>query len=225
MARSTVKNILQKAKNAILGPGRRASAIEYWEKRAKKYGIRSVMNIEHSEEEFSAVTRMQKQELFPFLKQQLIGNERIVLDLGCGPGRFTIDIADMVQGKAIGVDPIQCLIDLAPSNENVEWRVMTEGIIPVEDDSIDLAWICLVLGGIIDDRTLSATLSEIDRVLKKGGLIFLAENTSDKKDGDYWKFRSIQTYQTLFGFSAIRHLSDYFDKGERISIMAGRKNV
>jgi len=102
---------------------------------------------------------------------------------------------------------------------------MKEGVIPVEDESMDVVWICLVLGGIIDDSVLRFTIDEINRVLKKDGLVFLVENTSEKKDGDYWKFRSVQTYQKLFSFVELRHLSDYFDLGERISIMTGRKHV
>lgn len=225
MIRSPARKIVRKFAKFLFGNKKELSIIEYWKKRSRQYGKRSVLNIGHSEKKVHAVTKMQKDEIFPFLKQQLRGNEKLILDFGCGPGRFTPDLATMIQGCAIGVDPIKYLIDLAPKNGNVEYGLMEEGIIPVKTDSIDVIWICLVLGGITDDSMLRITIDQINRVLKKDGLVFLVENTSEKKDGNYWKFRSVQTYQALFNFVELNHLSDYFDLGERISIMAGRRYV
>ncbi len=211
--------------NLIFKNKKKFSHIEYWEKRARQYGKRSVINIGHSEGEVSAITKMQKDTIFPYLSKLLTGREKLILDFGCGPGRFTCDLALMIQGKAIGVDPIGYLIELASQNEDIEYRLMKESNIPVNDASVDVVWICLVLGGVTDDDLLRSTISEIKRVSKKDGLIFLVENTSEKKSSDYWKFRSVETYQTFFDFIELNHISDYFDLGERISIMSGRKYV
>ena len=199
------------------------SAIGMWKKRAKQYGTRAVLNIGHSDEEIETVTRMQKEKIFPFLKQELTGSERIILDLGCGPGRFLPDLAGIIQGKAIGVDPVRNFLEMAPKSGTVEYRVMKESTIPVAAESVDVVWICLVLGGIIKKRVLRNTVSEVKRVLKAGGLIMLIENTSDAPNGQYWKFRSIELYQELFDFAELKYLSSYYDLGERISIMAGKK--
>lgn len=200
-------------------------AIQYWEKRAKKYGERSVFNIGHSEDEMEAITRMQKDYIFPFLRKQLTGNENVVLDFGCGTGRFTCDLAQIIRGKAVGVDPIPHLLELAKKQKctNVEYILMDEGVIPMEDCFVDVVWVCLVLGGIIEENVLKDTISAIQRILKRNGQIFLIENTSNRNDGDYWKFRSVEYYQHLFDFVDLKHISDYIDMGERISIMAGRK--
>jgi len=72
--------------------------------------------------------------------------KRQYLILVVGPGRFTVDLASLIKGKAIGVDPIKHLLDLAPRNQDVEYRLMSETAIPLEADSIDIVWICLVLG-------------------------------------------------------------------------------
>ncbi len=55
----------------------------------------------HSEEEVAAHTCFQKDRLFPVLRDQLTGGERTILDFGCGPGRFTPDLAQMIDGKAV----------------------------------------------------------------------------------------------------------------------------
>lgn len=222
--KSLAKRVLRRCVVFASKYKKKRSGIEYWEQRAKKFGLRSVLGMGHSEEEIEAVTRRQKDEIFPVLKQQLKGNEKLILDFGCGTGRFTSDLATLIQGRAIGVDPIKHLIDLAPKNENVDYILIQAGTIPVKTASIDIIWICLVLGGITDETALYNTINEIDRVLKEG-LVFLVENTTEKKDGYYWKFRSVRAYQTLFKFVELKHISDYFDLGERISIMTGRRCV
>ncbi len=203
---------------------KRPSALVYWQERARKHGVRSVLNIGHSAAEVAAHTRFQKDHLFPILRDQLTGEEETVLDFGCGPGRFTPDLAKIVHGTAIGVDPISHLLDLAAPVDNVEYRLMTEGDIPVPDRSIDVAWICLVLGGIVDEEILASTVAELDRVLKDDGLLFLVEDTADIPDRDYWKYRSEDSYRELVRFVDLKPLSSYQDLNNRVSVMAGRRH-
>ena len=201
------------------------SSIEYWEHRARQYGKRAVLNIGHSYDQISMVTQTQKETIFPLLKKKLNGKEKTILDYGCGTGRFTYDLANIIGGAAVGVDPIQSLLDLAPKNENVEYKRIVNGVIPINAESFDVVWVCLVLGGIISNKDLVDTTREINRVLKNGGLLVLVENTTNIKDGEYWKFRSIDQYQQLFDFVDLSHEADYYDLDEKISILMGRKDV
>ncbi|MBM4165715.1 MAG: class I SAM-dependent methyltransferase [Ignavibacteria bacterium] len=196
--------------------------INYWKKRVRNYGKRSVLNIAHTEEEYEIVTQKQKDEIYPLFKSQLNGTERTVLDFGCGPGRFTNDLASMIQGKAIGVDPIAEILSFASNNADVSYKVMDEGKIPLDDCSADIVWCCLVLGG-IKNKILKHTVKEINRVLNKHGLLFLIENTSEKPSGKHWVFRSVAEYQNYFSMFELSPLHNYDDVGERISILAGRK--
>jgi ubiquinone/menaquinone biosynthesis C-methylase UbiE len=169
------------------------------------------------------VTAMQIGEIFPHLLSALNGNEQIVLDFGCGPGRFTPKLADAVHGQAIGIDPVKELLDFAPHKENVLFKQMKNGHIPLPDNSVDVVWCCLVLGG-IRGSALSKTVNEICRVLRHNGLLFLIENTAEKinKASSAWIFRSSQEYQSLFPLVNLVHVHDYYDVGERISVLAGR---
>ncbi len=198
---------------------------KYWEHRARKYGKRAVLNIGHSEKEIEEVTQKQKQILYPALRSQLNGTEKIVLDLGCGPGRFTADIAHLIDGKAIGIDPIRRFLKIAPLDARVEYRLLSGGGIPCGDESVDIVWVCLVLGGLTELTELRNSISEIGRVLKRGGLLFLIENTSDKKNSKRWHFRSPEAYCQLIKFAPLKVLSNYEDLGETITVMAGRKYV
>lgn len=201
----------------------RKSGTRYWEKRAKRYGARSVLNIGHTEEEMAAVTERQKEILFPLLARQLRGDERRIVDFGCGPGRFTPDLSGLVRGTAIGVDPIQTLLDLAPRAAGVEYRRVENGRIPLADASADVVWICLVLGTITDEQALRKAAAEIRRVLRLDGLLFLVENTADKPDLPHFSFRTAHAYRSLFPWVRLDPVGEYEDMEERISILAGRR--
>jgi len=207
-------------------PNKNLNLLDYWEERVKKYGKMSVLNLGHSPDEFEQVGQKQKQEIFPHFLASLKGDEKVVLDFGCGCGRFTSDLASLVGGKAIGVDPIKSLIEIAPKNNDVEYKVMEAGKIPLPDCSVDVVWICLVIGGIAEDD-LDQTVQEINRVLKNNGLLFIIEGTSDEKPTGVKQYKrfTIDKYKNIFNSASLVNLHDYFDLNQKISIMAGRKNV
>jgi arsenite methyltransferase len=103
-----------------------------------------------------------------------------VLDLGCGAGTDLLVAAQMVgpRGKAIGIDMTASMLERARLSaeemalDNVE---LHEGLIeslPIEDESVDV----VISNGVIDlvpDK--DAAFSEIDRVLKPGGRLQIAD--------------------------------------------------
>lgn len=218
---SVILNILRKIKRKLAPYFTSTSSIKYWEKRAKQYGARSVIHLGHTEEEMTAVTQKQQDILFPLLQRELKGNEQLLLDLGCGPGRFTHDLAVVANCKAVGIDPIQHLLDIAPPSPLVSYNLMKEGIIPLDDDSVDVTWICLVLGSVTNKNVLDKTVSEVFRVTKPGGLVFLVEKTSE--DRSNYKTKSTAFYESLFDVFNLRKVDEYKDLEDLNSIFAGRK--
>lgn len=216
-ALSTLRNILG-SRRAPCGV---APGLAYWEDRARRYGARAALHLGHPASEVDAVTRRQRERLLPALSALLRGDERLALDFGCGPGRFTPDLARRV-GSAIGVDPIERLLALAPSDPDVEYRLLRGGRIPVADAEVDVAWVCLVLGGLRDEE-LEQAGAELRRVLAPGGLLFLVENTSERCDAPHWRFRSCEAYRTRLAWARLELLGEYDDLGERVSILAGRR--
>jgi SAM-dependent methyltransferase len=198
------------------------SGLPFWECRARTYGARAVLNLKHASEEIEAVTQVQLDAIMPRLRPLLRGDECVALDFGCGTGRFTKHLAELIAGRAIGVDPIKTLLDLAPVAHNVEYRLGSGRKIPVADSSVDLLWICLVLGG-LTDRELAKATREIDRVMRPGALLFVVENTAIGEKCNHWVFRSVAEYQRALYCADLRHLGDYDDLGQRNSILAGRK--
>lgn len=196
------------------------SQIEYWNERAKNYGIRSVFHLGHSEEELEKITQFQKEFLFPKLKKALTGKENILLDFGCGPGRFSGALAELTDCKVVAIDPIEHLIKLAPPAASVEYKVMPEGKIPMEDKSVDVVWICLVFGSITDNDVLKQTVAEIKRVLKADGSIFMIEKTS--KDLSNFQTKSIDFYKELFDFVKLENIDEYKDIEDCNTVFLGK---
>jgi SAM-dependent methyltransferase len=208
----------------IAGKSELFDGTQYWEERAIKHGKHAVLNLSHQETEFDQVTVSQKRTLLPLFSSQLLGSERTVLDFGCGPGRFTEDLATAIHGCAVGVDISKELVHLAPPAPNVTFRVVPVEVTPGDSAEFDAVWICLVLGG-IPETALKNTVMLLEEVLKPGGLMFLVENTAQKPDGAYWFFRSASYYQTLFPSINLQRISTYTDVSEEISIFAGRKTA
>jgi SAM-dependent methyltransferase len=194
---------------------------QYWENRVRTYGPRSVLHVAHADEDMAAITRMQEREIFPYFCSELNGQEKVVLDFGCGPGRFTAQLADMIHGEAIGLDPMRELLRRAPKSPSVTYQCVRSVRLPFADNSFDVIWCCLVMGGIAEPKE---TIGELCRLLRPNGLMFLVENTSDGPNGEFWKYRSVDEYIALFSFVKLVHLHDYVDVGERISVMSGRKS-
>ena len=205
-------------------PEKHINLTDYWRERARRHGKRSVINISHGEEEFDAVTDYQKQLLFPLLKARLSGSETIGLDFGCGPGRFTTGVAEIIGGSVIGVDIAPELIALAPKSPRVSYQVIGTGALPFKDSYFDVVWSCLVLGGIPDGK-IAQSIAEIERVLRPGGLFFYVENTAKAANGSYWFFRDEATYVRLAEFCKPQILGRYQDMGEEITIFAGKKSA
>jgi ubiquinone/menaquinone biosynthesis C-methylase UbiE len=201
----------------------RSTSFSFWRTRAARYGSRAVINIACAGHDLSALTEKHRQIIFPLLMSRARPTDKIVLDFGCGAGRFTPELARALNGKVIGMDIVQTLLDLAPPARDVEYRLMPEAQIPLDDRSVDVIWIFGVLGGITERKMLGETIFELDRVLRPGGLMFLVENTTNKPSAAHWIFRGFAEYWRLVDFVNLEYLGDFREANERMSIMAGRK--
>jgi arsenite methyltransferase len=104
----------------------------------------------------------------------------VVLDLGCGAGTDLLIAAQMVgpDGRVIGVDMTSAMLDRAAASaramalEDVELHESLIEALPLEDASVDV----VISNGVIDlvpDK--DAVFAEIDRVLRPGGRLQLAD--------------------------------------------------
>jgi SAM-dependent methyltransferase len=110
---------------------------------------------------------------------QLKGNE-IVLDFGCGSGRFSYWIAPRVK-KVVGLEITPEMIELAEKNrtaQNVEFVVYDGLHFPTFPNPFDLILSVGVLQ-IMKGELLINTLSSLAQYLKKDGKLYIIEQASD----------------------------------------------
>lgn len=103
----------------------------------------------------------------------------IILDVGCGPGSITADLAALVsQGKVIGCDSVESVLQQASDNaasrnlSNVSFKAADANALPFEDNSFDIVHCHQVLQHVKDPV---AILKEMRRVTKPGGLVAARE--------------------------------------------------
>ncbi len=97
-----------------------------------------------------------------------------VLDVGCGPGTITADLARLVApGPVLGIDPSAAIVaaaarDHAPGAGNLSFAVGDVGRLDVEDGSFDVVHAHQVLQHLQDPV---AALAEMRRACADGGVV------------------------------------------------------
>lgn len=122
-------------------------------------------------------------EVFPAIVEDLapsLEGVRRALDVGCGPGRFTILAAERLPGAELhGIDLAPTMIELArghaagsPAAERLHFEVADVARLPYADGRFDAV---LSSGSIKHWPDPEAALREIHRVLAPGGRAFVGE--------------------------------------------------
>jgi ubiquinone/menaquinone biosynthesis C-methylase UbiE len=113
--------------------------------------------------------------LLPHLKE----GQRL-LDIGCGPGTITLDLAERVApGEVIGIDNVADVIAVAETNRsergiaNASFRTDDVYALSFDDDSFDVVQAHQVLQHLSDPV---AALAEMRRVCRPGGIVAVRES-------------------------------------------------
>jgi ubiquinone/menaquinone biosynthesis C-methylase UbiE len=116
-----------------------------------------------------------------FLLPHLRADHR-VLDVGCGPGSITVDLAELVpQGSVVGIDAVASVLEQGRATatarrvSNVTFEPADTYSLPYPEDSFDVVYAHQVLQHVA--RPVEA-LREMRRVLRPGGLVAV-------RDSDY----------------------------------------
>ena len=147
-----------------------------------------------------------------------LSTNKIVLDAGCGTGKF-LPIIEDVSNKYIAVDLSnkQLLKAKEKSKKNSLFINSSLEKINLNDNSVDLIISTWVLGTITDLNERNRCLNELKRLLKPNGIIILVENdensefeeirnrTTDSRTKDY------NNWILSNGFVVDKKIDTYFD--------------
>ena len=143
----------------------------------------------------------------------------LVIDLGCGTGRFSGLLAAHFGVRVIGVDPSQKMLDQARRRHatgNVVYRQGSAEALPLPDGCADLVFISMVYHHLTDP---TAVARECHRVLRQGGYVCIRNGTRESDfphrhffpalealiDSDLPARRDIESVFTTDGFALLVH--------------------
>jgi SAM-dependent methyltransferase len=103
----------------------------------------------------------------------------LIVDLGCGTGRFTGPLADHFGARVIGIDPSQKMLDQArrkPMSERITFERAAAEALPISDDAVDMVFMSRVFHH-FSNRAVVA--KECRRVLHDDGYLFIRNSTRE----------------------------------------------
>jgi len=103
----------------------------------------------------------------------------LIIDLGCGTGRFSELLAAHFEAQVIGIDPSRKMVDqarLKPTTGNVVYRQGAAEALPLPDACADLVFMSMVFHHFAD---LAAVGRECRRVLRQGGHVCIRNTTRE----------------------------------------------
>ena len=112
------------------------------------------------------------EERIPLYREVGLKDAKLVLDVGCGSGTVTKDIANYSKGKIISVDGSKLMIKVASNvlknNENIELLISSAESLPFENNVFDIITCNLLLMWANNPQIV---VNEMARVVKTGGKV------------------------------------------------------
>jgi len=103
----------------------------------------------------------------------------LIVDLGCGTGRFTQPLSDRLNADVVGLDPSEKMLAAARSKGHgkcVDFKQLRSNTLPISDGAADMIFISMVLHHLPDP---SKTARECRRILRTGGRVCLRNGTRE----------------------------------------------
>jgi ubiquinone/menaquinone biosynthesis C-methylase UbiE len=114
------------------------------------------------------------------LAEDVCGEVRTILDLGCGTGRFTGALHERFRARVIGIDPSRKMLGQAlRKHAPVEIRLLAGRgeALPIADSSADVVFISMAFHHFADPLRVAR---ECHRVLTRNGCVFLRAGTAER---------------------------------------------
>jgi ubiquinone/menaquinone biosynthesis C-methylase UbiE len=132
------------------------------------------------EQRFNVKKTLEKKNIYKYFVEEIeniIDDNSVVLDLGCGTGAFSISIADKCK-KIYAIDIVEDFVIATKKNiteykkKNITTMFQNDEKIPVQDSYFDVVLLVDVLHHV---ENIDEILVEIKRVLKEEGSIIIFE--------------------------------------------------
>ena len=117
-------------------------------------------------------------------KELEIDSSDILLDLGCGEGKYSLAISEFFNGDGTiyavdlwkdGIESLKSVISEKGINNIYPVIADISTHIPLDNMGVDICLIVTVLHDLVRDKTYQGTLQELTRILKPGGKLAIVE--------------------------------------------------
>ncbi len=155
-----------------------------------------------------------------WLAKHLTNPSPAILDYGCGYGRVLAELTAAGHTHTFGVDFSRGMLARARDEAPAATVLCNDGCgLPFQTNSLDLVLLFAVLTCIPDSENQRALLSEVERVLRPGGLIYISDllvNSDDRNRERYERFRETYDcygpFQLPEGVVVRHHQSDWIEE-------------
>ena len=144
-----------------------------------------------------------------------VGKDALVVDIGCGYGRTLNELAKLGYAKLVGFDFSQGMIERGRREfPSLDLRVKTDDAIELPDESADAVILFAVLTCIASDGDHEKLVSDIYRVLKPGGILYVNDfilNTDERNLKRYEQYKEKYGCYGVFELpegAVVRHHSE-----------------
>lgn len=118
-----------------------------------------------------------------------------VLDLGCGYGRLTAELAALGYARVLGVDGAPAMLRRARCEHAALRLLAADGDhLPFRDGVFGGALLVSVLTCVPDEPELVALLAEVERVLRPGAVLFLSDLGLQEDERNRARYRAARTH-------------------------------
>lgn len=125
-----------------------------------------------------------------------------IVDVGCGYGRTLDELYQLGYTNLIGIDFSQGMIERGKQQfPHLDLRLKEDARIDLPDHSVDAVILFSVLTCIVDNQEQQFLISEIRRILKPDGILYIKDfllNTDERNLARYQKFH--EKYGTYGAF-------------------------
>ena len=111
-----------------------------------------------------------------WLTRYLKNPEARILDYGCGYGRTLAELSRAGYTSVVGTDFSEAMLARARREFPHSNLVQNDGsVLPIKSESIEAVLLFAVLTCIPDDREQRIVMTEVERVLRPGGLLYISD--------------------------------------------------
>ncbi len=115
--------------------------------------------------------------------QNYLNAKARILDYGCGYGRVSASLYERGYKNIVGYDTSDQMVKRGKSQYPFLTLTLYERILPEADNSFDAIICCAVLTCLPSSKQQQQAVADLYRVLKPGGLLYLAEFSRTSNEG------------------------------------------